>query len=394
MAIVSTRRPKASDRARHAWADAATEATRYIAPLGGAAALRAVGELLLAGPAAWRRCAGVMRREANEPFGDWVRRLALLLPAAKLRSYCREREIDHLHVHSANRAAWLALLCQQLGGPSYSLTLHGALNSYGSGQRAKWSHAAFGITINEQLRNALCDRLGELPTPIDVAPMGVDLETFTPEESYQPWRRGPLMLVSCSRLHRGKGHQDLIEAVARLHQRGWEVELTILGEGEYRNELERLIEQNELRDRVRLPGACSEAMVKKTLAASHIYALASRNEALGVATMEAMAMHRPVVVTDVGGVGELVDDGVHGRRVPPESPDAIAEAIKQIARNPEQAAAMGERGRQRIEARFSSRRSAEAIAARLNVTTTAESPANQPTERADAPEPVRLAEPQ
>jgi glycosyltransferase involved in cell wall biosynthesis len=131
--------------------------------------------------------------------------------------------------------------------------------------------------------------------------------------------------------------------------------------------LERRIERRELQEVVELAGSMDEESVRVRLESSHLFALASHDEALGVATMEAMAMQRPVVATDVGGVHELVIDGETGRLVPVHNPHHIAGAIKEIANDPEMAKRMGERGRHRIRAGFSSDQSAKAIASRLGL---------------------------
>ena len=71
-----------------------------------------------------------------------------------------------------------------------------------------------------------------------------------------------------------------------------------------------------------------------------------------LALMEAMAAARPVVASDVGGIPELVDHGVHGLLVPPRDPPALAAAIAELLRDPARARAMGARGRERQRAEF------------------------------------------
>jgi colanic acid/amylovoran biosynthesis glycosyltransferase len=101
------------------------------------------------------------------------------------------------------------------------------------------------------------------------------------------------------------------------------------------------------------------------LQAAHVFALASHEEALGVATMEAMAMSVPVVVTRVGGVPELVTDGVEGLLVPPRDPAALAAAVAHVLRDADLAERMGRAGRTKVEKAFHSRLSAERLASHL-----------------------------
>ncbi len=83
--------------------------------------------------------------------------------------------------------------------------------------------------------------------------------------------------------------------------------------------------------------------------------------------MEAMAKSLPVVVTRVGGVAELVCDGVDGLLVPPKNPPAMAEAIQRLLGDPDLSARMGQAGAKRVRQSFGSHVSAGVIAARLGV---------------------------
>jgi glycosyltransferase involved in cell wall biosynthesis len=118
--------------------------------------------------------------------------------------------------------------------------------------------------------------------------------------------------------------------------------------------------------RVTLLGAVSEHRVIDLLEDAHVFALASYEEPLGVSVMEAMSMEMPVVVTRSPGISELVEHETHGLVVPPQDEPKFADALRRIAQDPELAAALGRNGRQRVQERFSVRRSAELIAAFLS----------------------------
>jgi glycosyltransferase involved in cell wall biosynthesis len=81
--------------------------------------------------------------------------------------------------------------------------------------------------------------------------------------------------------------------------------------------------------------------------------LTSRSEAFPNSVIEAMAAGLPLVVTNVGGVAELIDHRRNGVLVPPDDPRAVAAALRELMTNPQQAAALGEAARQTVEARFS-----------------------------------------
>jgi glycosyltransferase involved in cell wall biosynthesis len=102
--------------------------------------------------------------------------------------------------------------------------------------------------------------------------------------------------------------------------------------------------------------------VRERLEAAHVFALASLDEGVPVAVMEAMAMEMPVVVTDVGGARELIDDGVDALLVPPEDAAALADRIDGVLRDPAGATRLGAAAREKVAASFHHTRSAQALA--------------------------------
>src|SRR5262249_44641086 len=145
----------------------------------------------------------------------------------------------------------------------------------------------------------------DLP-PAYVASMGVDLDVFRRTTPYTPAKPGqPLRFFACGRLHPGKRHDLLIKATALLRSEGLDARLTLAGEdadsgtGQFRRNLESLAAELQINDFVRLPGSMSEADIRRQLESSHVFALSSDTEALGIVLVEAMAMGVPVVTTDV-----------------------------------------------------------------------------------------------
>lgn len=364
--IISTRRPVAQI-VSHTWSPRAQQATTYLFPLT-RNFIATVIELLRCGPAAWFRC---LRAVAAASVSSWIQRfqlLAFIVIGAELSAIARQRRWQHLHVHSCANAANIALFAHLLSGLPYSLTLHGPLEDYGTNQFQKWQYARFGIVITQKLHEEVEQALaGHLPRQVLIAPMGVDLSAFYREFPYRPWNgKTAFRIFSCGRLNFCKGHAVLIEAVAQLHHLGISVELAIAGEDEqggvgYRKRLEAQIERLKLRNVVHLLGAVSEETVRQRLERSHVFALASLSEPLGVAIMEAMAMEVPVVVTNSGGVKELVQDGVDGILVEVNAPNQISDAILRLISNPSMAVRMGQLGRKRVQQQFHSRRSAEVL---------------------------------
>ena len=365
--LVSTRPPPRAV-ASHSWAAEAQARTRYLLPLRGEG-LGMATEFLRSGPLGWARgLTAALTAQTSGGVKARARMLALLGMGARLKRIAREQGWRHVHVHSCADSANIAMLSERLGGPSYSLTLHGpTLEGYGPNQKQKWRHARFAVIISNLLAGVVDRELaGNKPEIINIAPMGVDLDQIRRQQPFRPPAPGaPLRIFSCGRLNAVKGHDHLIETVALLRDRNIDARLEIAGEDEqggsgYHQQLQALIDEKGLSDVVTLLGAVSETRVREGLENAHVFALASLNEGISVAIMEAMEM--PVVVTDVGGNHELITSGRDAILVPPEAPGVMADEIARLVADPDHARALAQASRARVAADFHHRRSAEAVA--------------------------------
>ena len=145
-----------------------------------------------------------------------------------------------------------------------------------------------------------------------------------------------------------------------------DVSCVLVGDGPERPSLERLAEDLGIADRVVMVGWADQP--RNYLPGFDLAVLPSRAESLPLAVIEAMLAERAVIASDVGGVGELVLDGVTGVLVPSEDPDALARAMAQLLGEPSLAAEMGARARERALEHFSASamaRSYEALYRRL-----------------------------
>jgi sugar transferase (PEP-CTERM/EpsH1 system associated) len=158
------------------------------------------------------------------------------------------------------------------------------------------------------------------------------------------------LIGTVGRLHPTKGHQDLIKAFAHLHTQWPDVYLLLVGDGEMRHKLIRQADDLQLSNRIIFTGVRED--ISSILATLNLFVLPSLSEGMPNVILEAMATGLPVVATSVGGVPELVVNGVTGILTPPNNPTALAEAILELLHAPEKAAAMGRAGRQRIKTHF------------------------------------------
>ncbi|MBO1361180.1 glycosyltransferase family 4 protein [Acetobacter sacchari] len=168
-----------------------------------------------------------------------------------------------------------------------------------------------------------------------------------------PRRSGePVKLGSLGRLHPVKGYAELIAAIASLPLETLPpFDLTIAGEGPQRAELEGLIAQHGLGERVRLPGFTADTGA--FLSGLHLYLQPSRWEGFCIGAHEAMQAALPVIGSKAGEMTYSIQDGVTGWHTPPEAPDALAAVLRRALSTPEELAKMGERARDVVLSRYS-----------------------------------------
>jgi glycosyltransferase involved in cell wall biosynthesis len=162
-----------------------------------------------------------------------------------------------------------------------------------------------------------------------------------------------LVVATVSSLRPEKGHDIAIAAVARLLAREPRLRLLVAGDGPLRDELARAAAP--LGDRAVLTGYRPDVMA--VLDAADVLVHPSRHDALPTAIIEAMAASTPVVATRVGGIAELVEDGVGGVLVPaPPDPEQLARALAALLRDPRRRGELAAAGRARFEAEFTAER--------------------------------------
>ena len=143
---------------------------------------------------------------------------------------------------------------------------------------------------------------------------------------------GKRIVLSAGRLARQKGFEHLIDAITLLPERHADVVFYVLGTGKRLRSLQRRAEQKNIAHRIWFPGFRKD--IKPYLAGCDLFVLPSLYEGMPNAAMEAMAMGKPVLATDVNGTSELIKNLSTGMLVPPGQPEALAKAITTLMDNP------------------------------------------------------------
>jgi glycosyltransferase involved in cell wall biosynthesis len=179
-----------------------------------------------------------------------------------------------------------------------------------------------------------------------VIPNGVDTALFSPLAEEPPL---PPVFFFAGRLDDQKGVDVLLEAFRRLPSGP---RLRLAGTGPQEDDYRRLASELGIDGAVRFLGPVPRARLPTLMCECHVFVLPSRYENLPLGVLEAMACGRPVVAARVGGVAEMVEDGVEGFLVPPEDPHALALALRRLLEDAPLRRRMGEAGRARVLGRF------------------------------------------
>jgi glycosyltransferase involved in cell wall biosynthesis len=192
------------------------------------------------------------------------------------------------------------------------------------------------IVVSKAIERKIADE-GRLGAPVNLIYNGVDLDRYnhqqpccTLHEDYSIPEDAPIVGV-VARLEAEKGHRTLVEAWADVLKGISNAWLLIVGEGSERDALEAQAEALGVSERIVFTGRRED--VPAVTAALDVAVLPSYREAQGLSVLEAMALNRPVVASNVGGIPEMIEDGATGLLVPPGDSQALAAAIVRLLKD-------------------------------------------------------------
>ncbi|MFC1747540.1 glycosyltransferase family 4 protein [Pseudomonadota bacterium] len=267
----------------------------------------------------------------------------------------RQHNVQLLHANSGGPCQWLGLVSRFTGIPLLahlhsryllrercSLGIHQASYLIGVSQPVLRGPTADGMPKERMqvIHNGIDFKRMDQQLPIDCRQLvGAKTDEL-------------LMATTGSLIHR-KGVDLLLGAMQML--KGSAVRLAIIGDGDERPALERMALELGVNERVVFLG--ERADVAGLLRGGvDLFVSAAREEVFGLVLAEAASAGLPVIAPRVGGIPEVVDEGVTGELVAPESPEALSHAIKTLAANKQQRHEMGRAGRERVERLFSAER--------------------------------------
>ncbi len=292
-----------------------------------------------------------------------------LVALARMVQLVRRVRPDVVHTHMAKAGTVGRLAAHICGVPLIVHTYHGhVFHSYFGTAKTRLFvtiERALGmatdriIAIGDGQRDEIAS-FGVAPrSKLEPIRLGLELRQFLRAEQQRGTLRRELGLPSevpligiVARLVPIKAHEVFFEAAKTILVSEPRAHFVVVGDGERRAELEALVDGLGIRDAVTFFGWRRDMV--NVYADLDVVCLTSLNEGSPVALIEALASARPAVSTAVGGVPEVVIDGVTGLTVPPSQPVAFAEAVLRMLRDPELAARLGAAGRQHVYPRYDS----------------------------------------
>jgi colanic acid/amylovoran biosynthesis glycosyltransferase len=310
--------------------------------------MRAHLRAFLASPTRYGKAIGLAWRTCPPGFVATIKQFAYFMEAGLLAARMHELSLSHLHNHFADSSCSVAAIAAEIGGFSFSFTIHGPAEFF---EMSRWwlgekvRRALFVVCISSFCRSQMMVAAAvEDWSKLRIVHCGVDPKLFDVKKHEKRGRR----LLFVGRLAPEKGCAVLLNAIAQLP----DVTLDVVGDGAALGSLRKHATALGIADRVVFYGYLSENRVRDRLAEADVFVLTSFAEGVPVVLMEALAAGVPAVATAIAGIPELIEDGVTGILVPPSEPEATAEALRKLLDDPGLRNRIGEAGRKKVEREF------------------------------------------
>lgn len=291
----------------------------------------------------------------------------------KIRNQLAAEKPTILHTHRYKENFLGALAARMSGVRHIVCTVHGMAEPFRGLKNVKSSIYNFlnlqvqrfllekVITVSNDIRRTLTKKIK--PSKLATVHNGIDLDRLKNIRPRNEIRRelslpdDALVLGSVGRMMPVKGYEYLLRACKLIFEKDSHARLIMVGEGPLRGRLESYAADLGIAGKVIFPGFLPETA--DIINAMDIFVLSSLHEGISISLLESLALGIPAVVTDVGGNPEVLEDGRHGRLVPPRDSNALVEACLGLANDSEKRLMMGNMGRDYIKANFSKEAMAE-----------------------------------
>lgn len=279
---------------------------------------------------------------------------------SRIKEVLRQNSVDLMHSHEFAMNSYGSILSCLTDIPIVA-TVHGK-NYYPAKYRRRIAYffvskQARMVAVSLDLKNFLTKKLAIRSEDVLVIHNGIDPENYRECDDKDTLRKEldiPIeqpVIGTVGNLYPVKDHKTLLRAAAMITTSFDGATFLIAGRGQLLEELQREAASLGIEKNIRFLGFRND--IPRLLHAMDVFVLPSISEGLPLSVLEAMAAGRPVVASDVGGIREVITDGVTGFLIPPGAPEKLADKLLTLLHRPHAAASMGLAGRARIQQYFS-----------------------------------------
>ncbi len=275
----------------------------------------------------------------------------------RIRRLHSARPIDVIHTHAALPCGHAAALISRRLNIPFVVTLHGldVFNTcFLGGIPAAWRRQV-SVNIYRAARTVICvsgkvqenlktGTVGE--TSSTIVYNGVNPNLFSPNQA-EVGRFDPEILM-VGNLHRSKGHELVLRALANLRPSFPQLRCRIIGEGPDRAQFEALVRDLGIGPQVQFVGRQSRSEVAEAMRRCSVFVLPSRNEGLGCVYLEAMSCGKPVIGCRGQGIDEVIEHGENGWLIPADGLEQLVQGLSALLGSPEMCTRIGTAARQTI----------------------------------------------
>jgi glycosyltransferase involved in cell wall biosynthesis len=272
----------------------------------------------------------------------------------------RDHRIDVVHSHEFTMAVYGAASSRLLGLP-HLITMHGGFKVCKALRRRialRWAMRTsdYAVMVSRATQKQFATDLGVKPSLFTVVPNGVPVQIGNPSDVRNEFRVGEhdCVILAVGVLEKHKGHQTLLEALARLDSCGlakpWKLIIAGGGGGDQHNSMLEFIDAEGLADRVHI--VLNRNDITDLLALADIFVMPSLWEGLPMAVLEAMVARKAIVASEIAGIPEAIVNGRDGLLVPAGEVIPLADALRQLLTDGARRAALGESAAARADNEF------------------------------------------
>jgi len=331
----------------------------------------------------WKKYSNIPERKVCEGINIWYPR-HLIFPRARFfassgkRMYLgikdliskiyQEFQFDLIHAHVALPDGYAGMKIAQKYKKPLIVTIHGQdlQKTIFKNEKCRRNiekvinFSERTIVVSKKLK-----KIGEKYLEINndkiiVVPNGINIRDIYTEKSKNIKKyKEKKIILSVSHLIKIKGIDSNLKAIAKLIKKYSDIIYLIIGEGEEKKKLKKLVSELNLQDRVIFIGEVSHYKVMEYMASCDVFSLPSWNEGFGVVYLEAMAQSKPVIGCQGEGIEDFVKNGKTGLLVKPKDVDGLTEAMNYLLSNPDKAQAIGKRARKLVLENYTWEKSAE-----------------------------------